>query len=321
MKAVNLIPSGSGRDGRGTSLATHAPTYVVFGVLAIAVAFVTVYVLTSNSISQQKAKLASLQEQVSQIQAESSTLANYTQFAQLVQQRVAAVRTIAETRFDWQTAFTDLSKVVPANTSLQSLNASLTPGTSTGAGSGGSSVLRSAISSPAFDLTGCTRTQDDVARLMSRLRLIDGVTRVTLGQAQKADSSTGGTAVAATGGSGGAAGSSGGCSANMPTFDILVFLTPVAGSSVVGTSTGAQPSTPTTSGSTTTTPGSTTTTSGSTATTPGSTTTTSGSTATTLGSTTTTTGSTTPAPGPTTPGSTGAGSSTTGATTTPGAAK
>jgi Tfp pilus assembly protein PilN len=203
------------------------------GLLAIALAFVTIYVLTTNTMSDRKAKLASLQSQVAQAQAAAARLSNYAQFAQLAQARAETVRQIAATRFDWHGALSDLSKVVPANTSLQSLFGSVAPGaTVSGAGgsSGGAGVassLRGDISAPAFELTGCTSTQDDVARLMSRLRLIDGVTRVTLGDSIKQEGSQPGATVSA--GSNGSRGAAG-CGPNTPTFDLVVFFQALASS-------------------------------------------------------------------------------------------
>jgi Tfp pilus assembly protein PilN len=293
VKAVNLIPTDVRRGGGGgSSFASQAPTYLILGVLAVALALVTVYVLTSNSIADRTAKLTSLQTQLDQTQAQAQTLVNHTQFAQLVQERTQSVRDIASTRFAWYPPLSDLSKVVPANTSLQSLNASLgststTGGTGTSA-SGGGSLIGSATG-PAIELTGCTRTQDDVARLMSRLRLIDGVTGVTLASSQK----PGQNSSAVSSGSAGAVG----CGSNAPTFDLMVALTPVPGSAsatgaAAGTGSGTA-TTPTTG--TSTTPATTTTATTPGATTPGATTAAPGATTTTPGATSTTPATTTTA--------------------------
>jgi len=129
--------------------------------------------------------------------------------------------------------------VVPADTSLQALTGTVAPGASAGGTGGGSaSGLRGDIAAPAFELSGCTKTQDDVARLMSRLRVINGVSRVTLGNSQKPGSNGASTAVTASG--------EGGCGANAPAFDLVVFFQPlpdagptgvtsVASASAVGT--------------------------------------------------------------------------------------
>jgi Tfp pilus assembly protein PilN len=241
MRAVNLIPvdaRGRGRN-RGPSTGMALPTYVLLGFLAAAVALVTVYVLTNNSISSRTAKLNNLKTQVSQEQAAAARLGEFTKFASLAQTRISTVRSIAAARFDWHAALSDLSKVVPANTTLQSVNGSVVPGASAG-GAGGGGALRSDITAPAFELTGCTASQDDVARLISQLRLINGVTRVSFSNSQ------------ATGSSGsGVGGSSQGCGSNGPTFDLIVFFQPVANAGASGvTSIGAVSTTATTPGGT-----------------------------------------------------------------------
>ncbi len=224
MKAVNLIPKES-RRGRGPSGGLgFSPSYGVLGVLVIALAFMVVYVLAANSISDHKAKLASVQSQLTAEQAVADRLTKYVQFEQLAQTRLQTVRGIAAARFDWYQALSDLSKVVPANTSLQSLTGTVAPGASVPgtAGGGSAASLRGAEQVPAFELTGCTASQDDVARLLSRLRLINGVTRVTLGNSQKVSSSGGSTA------------GSGGCGANAPTFDLVVFFSPLPNAGPTG---------------------------------------------------------------------------------------
>lgn len=232
MKAVNLIPADSRRGRGGASVGLpQSPSYLIIGALVIVLAFVTVYVLTSNTITSRKAKVATLRAQVAQEQAAAAQLNNYVQFAQLAHTRAQTVQQIAAARFNWYAALSDLSKVVPANASLQALTGTVVPGASPGGNggtAGGSTTsLRGAEQGPAFQLTGCTKTQDDVARLMSRLRVINGVTRVTLSDSQKPGSSPG-TSSVSTGTS------SAGCGQNAPVFDIVVFFTPVANAGANG---------------------------------------------------------------------------------------
>ena len=231
MRAVNLIP-GESHHGGISLAAPQAMSYAVIATLAVALAFVTVYVLTGNTISSRRSEVASLQAQIAQVNAEAAALGNYSQVVQLAQQRSQTVSQLAASRFDWPQALSDLSEVVPAGTSLQSLVGTATPdaGTASGGANIGSSALRGDISAPALELTGCTGSQDDVARLMSRLRLMSGVTRVTLANSQKQDSGGGGAP------SPRGAGASSGCGANQPTFDLVVFYQP---ESSPGQSTGA----------------------------------------------------------------------------------
>ena len=227
MRAVNLIPSEARRGGLSPSLGRLGPSHAVLGVLVVVLAFVMVYVVTSNTISDRSTQLASLKSQIAQVQSQVTRLSNYAQFEKLAQERAITVRQIAATRFDWHGVLSDLSKVVPANTSLQSLTATVSTGSGSGSGgvsSGGS--IRGDINAPAFELKGCTRSQDDVAQLMSRLRLINGVTRVTLESSTKPGAGQSGP-------SSGSSSSGGGCAANGPSFGMVVFFQPVAGA--VGT--------------------------------------------------------------------------------------
>jgi Tfp pilus assembly protein PilN len=250
MRAVNLLPPDSRPGPRGGfSLGQIGPVHVVLALLVIVLAYVTVYVTTNNSISQRKSQLASLNQQVSQEQAQISRFTSYTQFAQLAQQRAATVRQIAASRFDWHGALTDLSKVMPANATLQSLTATVAAGAtvsgaggSAGGSSGSSGSVRGAISAPAFEMKGCTATQDDVARLISRLRLINDVQRVTLEDSTKAQNGAAGGVVGGAAPSSGPGGTSTGCSANGPTFDLVVFFQPLPGA--LSGASGSQPGSP-----------------------------------------------------------------------------
>ena len=244
MKAVNLIPADArGRAGsnRGPSTGMQVPVYVLLGFLAAAVALVTVYVLANNSITTRTATLNSLKTQVTQEQATVARLGQFTRFSQLAQTRISTVRSIAAARFDWHGALTDLSKVVPANTTLQSIVGTVVPGAGSGGGSAGTGSLRTSIAAPALELTGCTRSQDDVAKLMSQLRLINGVTRVSFASSQETAAS-----------SASSSGATQGCAANAPTFSLVVFFQPVpnAGPSGVTSVTSTGATTTTTTGGT-----------------------------------------------------------------------
>ena len=245
MRAVNLIPAdsrGGGSRSRGPSTGMQIPVYVLLGFLAAAVALVTVYVLTNNSIAARTAKLGNLKTEVTQEQAAVARLGEFTKFASLAQTRISTVHSIAAARFDWNSALSDLAKVIPANTTLQSIVGTVVPGASSGgSGGAGTGSLRSGITAPAFELSGCTASQDDVAKLMSQLRLINGVTRVTISDSQMSNTAT----AASTGGS------SQGCGANAPTFDLVVFFQPVANAGPAGvTSVSGTTSTTTTTGGT-----------------------------------------------------------------------
>ncbi len=262
MRAVNLIPSDNRGIGSTSPRALLTPAYGVIAALVVAIALVTVYVLSSNTVSDRQATVANLQAQVVQDQALAARLGDYASFVKLAQAREATVRQIASTRFNWHDALADLSKVVPANTSLQSLVGTVAPGaTVSGTGGTGGSVggastttLRADIPVPAFQISGCTKTQNDVAALISRLRVMPGVTRVTLADSVKA--STGSSVGAGT-----TAGVSG-CGNNAPSFDLVIFFSPLP---QLGGTTGSTTQSVSTTAPTTTAPTTTTTTAATTA--------------------------------------------------------
>jgi Tfp pilus assembly protein PilN len=236
MRAINLLPKEARRGG-APSFSQLGASHVILGLLAIALAVVTLSVLESNTISSRKAELASLKQQAADMQSQIARLKTYTDFEKLAQARATTVRQLASTRFDWHAALSDLSKVVPANTSLQSLVATVAPGTSVGGGTGGGATgnVRGDINAPAFELKGCTASQDDVARLMSRLRLVNNVSRVTFEDSAKPASSQSGTSVSS-------GSSSGGCPTGGPTFDLVVFFQPVtSGLGTLGATPGGTP--------------------------------------------------------------------------------
>lgn len=241
MKAVNLIPRDARRGGVSPSLGQLGPSHLLIGLLAVAAAMVTLYVLSSNTVTQRKSQLSTLNAQMTSMQAQVARLQKYDQFEKLAQAREATVKEIASSRFDWHGALSDLSKVVPRNTVLQSLVATVSTTSSTGSGGSAGGTVRGDIEAPALSLKGCTGSQDEVAQLMSRLRLVNGVSRVTLEDSTNAPS-----------------GSSTGCSG--PTFDMVVFFQPLTGNAatVAGVASATPASTSTTPPSST--PASTTTT-------------------------------------------------------------
>jgi Tfp pilus assembly protein PilN len=193
MKAVNLLP----RDLRGahsapsaSGAAEHIPggpgAVVVLGALALSVAAVAGYVITGNTIHERENQLAGLTARQQAAEARSAKLKPFADFATLATARVETVNKLADTRFDFEQAVRDLSRAIPANVTLASIETNLG-----GAAAGGGSVaLRSAITAPAMSLKGCTVNQAAVAKLLSQLRSIDGVTRVTLGKTERPQTTT-----------------------------------------------------------------------------------------------------------------------------------
>lgn len=183
MRPVNLIPPEQRRDSQ-SPLRTGPLPYLVLGALVALLAGITLLVVTGNEISERKSEIVTLKREDRHAQKKAERLAPYVQFAQLRQERMETVNSLADSRFDWERVMRELSKVLPSDVWLTTLNASVSSQAAGGSGSGsasggsGASALRGAIAGPALEIGGCAKGQDGVAGFVTALKEIDGVTRV-----------------------------------------------------------------------------------------------------------------------------------------------
>ncbi len=234
MRAVNLIPAEQRSSGMSfASLAGRSggAAYLVVGVVCGLALIALLYGLAAHEINSKQGESERLSAEAAQAQAQAAKLAPYTRFVAMREERLKAVQQLANTRFDWAHSMHELGRVLPSDVALSSVTAtvgSTAAGSSSaaasssassasasgaaGAGAGGSvSSVTPAGSTPTFTIAGCTTSQSEVALTMDRLRLIDGVSEVSLQSSAKGSSS---------GGSGG--GSNGGCPSGDPTFTLQV---------------------------------------------------------------------------------------------------
>ena len=228
MRAVNLIPADQ-RAGAGAGAGrSGGAAYVVLGLLGVLAIFAFLYGTAAHQISSRKSLVASLTAQGQQAQARATALAPYTSFAAMREQRMQAVNALVNSRFDWAHAFHELGRVLPSNVSLTSLDGTVgstssasgaatssSSKASSSAAAGSSSSVTSATppgSVPTFTIAGCATGQAEVALMLDRLRLINGVNEVALQSSTKSG---------ATGSSGGGGGG-GGCEGGDPAFTVQV---------------------------------------------------------------------------------------------------
>lgn len=216
MRAVNLLTpelrsaqKGSSAAPRPSAMETSGGigAFAVIGALALVVVAVAGYVLAGNTVKDREATLAAVSTKNDETVKKAADLKPYADFQDLASNRANTVQALAGSRFDWEQALRDLSRALPSNVYVSSLTGSV------GTGVAGASGIRSAIPSPAIELAGCTRSQPAVAALMSRLRNIQGVTRVSLSKSDKADD-TGSAAGAIVGPCG---------NGSPPSFDVVIF--------------------------------------------------------------------------------------------------
>ena len=161
-----------------------------------------------------------------------------------------------DSRFDWAHVMHEFGRVLPSNAEITSLTGTIgsptttasTPAASAAASASTVASVTPPGSVPTFTITGCATTQPAVAETLNRLRLIDGVSTVTL------QSSTKGAGSAAAASSAGGAG----CLSTEPAFSITITFQPLPTPSAVtsatkvvaatSSSTGSAPSGSTSSG-------------------------------------------------------------------------
>jgi hypothetical protein len=244
VKAVNLIPLDQ-RGGAGPAAGRSQGGAYAVPVLLAGLGIMTLFYGTArHEISARRAQSAAIVAQASEAQARATALAPYTTFVKLQEERVQAVTTLAASRFDWSYAFHELGRVLPRSASISSLSGTVGAATSTttsssSAGAAKASAVTSATppgSVPVFVINGCAISQSEVAQTLARLRLIDGVSEVTLQSSTKPAGAT----------SGGSA-SGGSCPGSDPTFAMTITFNPLptapAGGSTATTATGANTST------------------------------------------------------------------------------
>lgn len=246
MRAVNLIPADqrSGASvGLGRSQGSAYAVLVVVGVLAL---FGFLYGNARHEISSNRTQVATLDAQAQQAQSEASQLVGYEALNASREKRLKAVEGLIDSRFDWAHVMSEFARVLPAHASIDSLTG--TVGSTTGAAAaspsaatGGSSAVAAPVTSatppgsvPSLTVGGCASSQDEVARTLQRLRLLDGVKEVTL-QSSASTSSSGSSAAA-----------SAGCGNEGTSFTVAVVFTPLPATSAYPTAkTVADPAIPT----------------------------------------------------------------------------
>ena len=187
MRAVNLLPADLRGSVKASAPVTSAPeagggsgAYIALGALGLCAVALAGYVLTTNEIKQSQADLDQLTARSAAITQEVNALKPYADFQATAQERIATVRDLASTRFDWEHALRDMARAIPSNVTVKKLSGSVS------ADAGSDSPLRGAITAPAITIDGCTRDQESVAVMMSRLRTVSGVTRVSLAKSSQA---------------------------------------------------------------------------------------------------------------------------------------
>jgi Tfp pilus assembly protein PilN len=201
VRAVNLLPG----DDAAARKAPPLPILVLcIGSVVVAGLMAVLFLSASSGVAAKQRALRDAQAQYAAIPAPAAPSPLVKQLPKQRQARVTALTTVLGQRVAWDRLLHEVSQVVPSDVWLVTLNAlapSLTPPPAAGA---------AATPSQGFQVTGCTYSQDSVARFLARLAIVPDLAGMTLGKSVASDSS---------GGAGGGAGG-GGCPAGMLTFTL-----------------------------------------------------------------------------------------------------
>jgi Tfp pilus assembly protein PilN len=243
MRAVNLIPSEQ-RSGQPVGAGrSQGAAYAVLALIAGVALMAYLYGQAKHQVSSRRAQAATLTAEAQQAQAAAERLAPYTSFIALREQRVQAVDSLVNGRFDWAHVMHEFGRVLPAQTSIVSLSGSIG-----GAGSSSASAT-SAGGVPTFALSGCATSQPAVALTLERLHLIDGVSEVTLQASTAGTSNTASSSSSSSSSSGGA----GGCTGSDASFSATIAFDPLSGAPAASGATSTSVADQTGSAATTTT--------------------------------------------------------------------
>jgi Tfp pilus assembly protein PilN len=216
MRAVNLIPSEQRPGGGSLAGRSGGGALIVLGTIVAVAVLAALYGGAAHQISKESGEVAELQQKTSEVQARTGRLTPYTSFVAMAEQRTKTVAQLVQARFDWSHALHELGRVLPGDSSLLTLQGSAsgtaTSGPPPSAPTGTSATPASSTppgSTPSITLTGCSRSQAEVAQTLQRLRLMDGVTEVHLANAAKSSTSASGSPA-------------GGCGQSQVSFEVTV---------------------------------------------------------------------------------------------------
>jgi Tfp pilus assembly protein PilN len=202
VRAVNLLPRD---DQFGGSKVPPLPVIVgCVGTVLVTAIVALLFLSASGSVASKRTALQELQKEYNSIPTPPPPSPVVSTLPQQRQTRVTALATVLGQRVVWDRLLREVSQVVPSDVWLVTLNAlapsltpaSTTPGTTSSAPTG-------------FTLTGCTYSQDSVARFLARLQVVPDLSSMTLGKSIASDPASA-TAPGANGG--------GGCPAGMVNF-------------------------------------------------------------------------------------------------------
>jgi Tfp pilus assembly protein PilN len=180
MRPVNLLPRDLSGNGRKTPplpvLVGCIGTVLVTAVLAL------MFLSASSSVASKRKALLDAEAQYAALPALPTAPSVDSQIPQQTQTRVTALATALGQRVAWDRLLREVSQVVPSDVWLVTLSAQ-SPAVAPAA-----AVTTGGALPEGFTVTGCTYSQDSVARFLARLDIVPDLANMTLGKSAASSS-------------------------------------------------------------------------------------------------------------------------------------
>jgi len=212
MRAVNLLPNDATTQGRKPP---PVPVIVAcVGAVLISALLAVMYLSASGNVAAKKRELAQAQATFAALPTPPAPPAIIGQLPTQKAQRVSALANVLGQRIAWDRVLRELSQVLPSDVWLLNIDAASPAYQPPTTGAAALTQLPNG-----FIVTGCTYSQDSVARFLSRLDLIPDLSDMTLGKSES------------QGADGGSAGGSTGCPKGMFNFSLQGNVRPAGAAS------------------------------------------------------------------------------------------
>lgn len=178
MRAVNLLPRDDAAQGRGRLPAPPVLTACI-GAVVMSAVLAAMFLSASGNVAKQQRALDDVRATYSAMPVPAAPSAAETALPALRATRVTALASALGQRVAWDRLLREVSQVVPSDVWLLTLDAqspasvaatatTTTPGTVT----------------QTFTVSGCTYSQDSVARFLARLAIVPDLSDMTLGKSE-----------------------------------------------------------------------------------------------------------------------------------------
>lgn len=168
MRPVNLLPDELRARAAGEGDPRMA--YSIVAGLAVLLAMVVLAILQSNKATTLQDQAEAIRAEANQVRSRTRPAQSFNDFADVVNKRTLLVGGLAKSRFPWDTVLHDLSRSMPEDVTLDSIDAQTV----------GSVEGEENTEAATMELEGCTASWVGLSRFLVRARNLPGVRDVTV---------------------------------------------------------------------------------------------------------------------------------------------